>query len=60
MVNPWSIMNCLEDRQLNPYWRSTAYTETISVVLTPKLKQDLKAAFAFVCQDITRNYLLLL
>ncbi|KAI3659928.1 hypothetical protein MP638_004955 [Amoeboaphelidium occidentale] len=55
VVNPWSFMNCFQDKDLWSYWRSTAYTETISVVLTPKLKQDLKAAFAFLCQDYNKE-----
>lgn len=45
MVNPWSFMKWFDLDKFDSYWVQTSYTETISTILRPYLKDYLLAKF---------------
>jgi hypothetical protein len=50
LYNPWSIVNCMQDKVLRPYWVNTSDNALIKTLLLQS-SNDFKAAFEELLQD---------
>jgi hypothetical protein len=50
VYNPWSIVNCLEDKQIQPYWVNTSDNQLIKELLLES-SEEFKADFEILLQD---------
>ena len=57
IYNPWSILNCIEERQFNPYWVNTSGNDLIKSLLRKaniNIKSDLEILInnGFLCKPV--------
>lgn len=50
LYNPWSIVNCFQDREFKPYWINTSGNQLIRTLLIES-SQDFKENFEVLLQD---------
>jgi hypothetical protein len=50
VYNPWSIVNCLEDKKIEPYWINTSDNALIQKLLQQS-SEEFKADFELLLQD---------